>query len=114
MKELVYHRMLLPSVERYATKQGFVDDSNAYEATFEQHLDRVLRLGSALGSELGIARADRFSVMALNSHRYLELYHAGFLGAGVINPLNLRLAPKELGFILADSETKVCFTDFMF
>ena len=45
--------------------------------------------------------------MALNSHQFLELYHAGFLGAGVINPLNLRLAPKELQFILADSGTKV-------
>jgi acyl-CoA synthetase (AMP-forming)/AMP-acid ligase II len=32
----------------------------------------------------------------------------------VANPLNLRLAPKELGFILADSGTKVCFTDAFF
>ena len=31
-----------------------------------------------------------------------------------INPLNLRLAPKELEFILADSGTKVCFTDAFF
>ena len=42
--------------------------------------------------------------MSANSHEYLELYHAGFLGAGIINPLNLRLAGKELQFILADSE----------
>ncbi len=32
----------------------------------------------------------------------------------MINPLNLRLAAKELAFILADSETKVCFTDAFF
>jgi long-chain acyl-CoA synthetase len=32
----------------------------------------------------------------------------------VINPLNLRLAPKELAFILGDSGTKVCFVDAPF
>ena len=37
-----------------------------------------------------------------------------FLGAGVINPLNLRLAPRELEYILADSGTKVCVTDAFF
>ena len=58
-------------------------------------------------NELGFDQGDRFAVMALNSHNFLELYHAGFLGAGVVNPLNLRLAPKELEFILADSGCNV-------
>ena len=44
----------------------------------------------------------------------MELWHAGFLGAGIINPLNLRLAPKELAFILNDSGTEVVFTDWLF
>jgi acyl-CoA synthetase (AMP-forming)/AMP-acid ligase II len=52
--------------------------------------------------------------MALNSHAFLELYHAAFLGAGVINPLNLRLAPKELAYILADSDSRICFADAPF
>jgi len=33
----------------------------------------------------------------------LEHYHVAFLGAGVINPLNLRLAGPELDHILRDS-----------
>ena len=112
MKELVYARHLLPAVSRVADKVGVYDRD--YEATYAQHLDRTLRLANALSTQLGINRADRFAVMALNSHEYLELYHAAFLGAGVMNPLNLRLAPKELAFILGDSETKVCFTDAPF
>ena len=32
----------------------------------------------------------------------------------LINPLNLRLAPRELEYILADSGTKVCVTDAFF
>ena len=112
MKELVYHRQLLPAVERFRDKVGFHDGE--YSATFEQHFDRVLRVGNALGTELGIGRGDRFAVMSANCHQYMELYHAGFLGCGVINPLNLRLAPKELAFILKDSGTKVVFSDFLF
>ena len=73
-----------------------------------------MRLADGLGTELGLESTDRFAVMALNSHQYLELYHAAFLGAGVVNPLNLRLAPKELEFILQDSGTTVCFVDQFF
>ena len=112
MKELVYHRFLLPAVERFGSRTGFLDAG--YEATYDQHLDRVLRLSSAMGDELGVGRSDRFAVMALNSHQFEELYHAGLLGAGVLNPLNLRLAPKELEFILQDSGTEVCFVDAAF
>jgi long-chain acyl-CoA synthetase len=111
MKELVYHRILLPAVERHADRVGFHD--GPYEATFAEHLDRVGRVASAL-RDLGVNSDDRFAVMALNGHEFLECYHAAFLGAGVINPLNLRLAPKELEYILSDSGTKVCFTDKFF
>ena len=107
----MYHRLLLPAIEREPDKAAVID--GAYTATFTEHLDRVARLSGALRA-YGIGRGDPFAVMALNSHQFLELYHAAFLGAGVINPLNLRLAAKELTFILADSGTKVCFTDAFF
>jgi acyl-CoA synthetase (AMP-forming)/AMP-acid ligase II len=71
-------------------------------------------LANALRSELGVRRGDRFAVMSANSHQFLELYHAAFLGAGTVNPLNLRLAGKELQFILADSGTEVAFVDALF
>jgi acyl-CoA synthetase (AMP-forming)/AMP-acid ligase II len=112
MRELVYHRTFLPAIDRWATKVGFHDGE--HHATFEQHGDRVLRLADAMHTELGLERGDRFAVMAANGHQYLELYHAGFLGAGIVNPLNLRLAGKELQFILADSGTEVVFVDAIF
>ncbi|HYL52820.1 MAG TPA: long-chain-fatty-acid--CoA ligase [Acidimicrobiia bacterium] len=111
MKELVYHRLLLPAVERNADRTAFFDAE--YTATFAEHIDRVGRLSAGLAG-MGVSRGDRFAVMALNSHQFLECYHASFLGAGVINPLNLRLAPKELEYILGDSGTNVCFTDPFF
>jgi long-chain acyl-CoA synthetase len=112
MKELVYHRSLLPAASEFADKVMSID--GGFRATFAEHTERVFRLSHALRNQLGVAKGDRFAVMALNSHAFLELYHAGLLGTGVINPLNLRLAPMELEFILRDSETRVCFTDRFF
>jgi len=112
VKELVYHRQFLPAVERHATKIAMVD--GPYRATYEQHSDRVIRLANALGSELGVKRDDRVGILALNSHNFVELYQACFMGGGVINGLNIRLAPKELEFILQDSGSKVVLTDALF
>jgi long-chain acyl-CoA synthetase len=113
VKELVYHRLLLPGVARNADRVCATNTSTGFSTTFGQHLDRTCRLIGGLRT-LGVGRGDRFAVMALNSPEYLELYHAAFLGGGVINPLNLRFAPKELAYVLRDSGTKVCFVDFFF
>ncbi|HKH88511.1 MAG TPA: AMP-binding protein, partial [Acidimicrobiales bacterium] len=117
MKELVYPRFLLPRAERFADKVAFVDvtrEGVRYEGTFGAHIERMLRLSNALKSELGVEPGDRFAVLAVNSHEFFELYHAALFGAGVINPLNIRFTPAELAYVLADSDTKVVFTDPIF
>jgi|TARA_Y100000741_G_scaffold263203_1_gene203737 long-chain acyl-CoA synthetase len=112
MKELIYARLYLPAIQKYGENTGIIDGS--YQSDWDTHHDRVLRLCDCLSSELDVSKTDRFAVMALNSHQFLELWHAAFLGAGVMNPLNLRLAPKELAYILKDSGTEVIFTDQFF
>jgi long-chain acyl-CoA synthetase len=109
VKELVYHRSLIPASSRYHDKTAVID--GAYRATYGEHLDRVLRLANGMSGELGLSKGDRFAVLSLNSHEYIELYHAGFLGGTMINPLNLRLAPLEMEYILKDSGTEVVFVD---
>jgi acyl-CoA synthetase (AMP-forming)/AMP-acid ligase II len=112
MKELVFHRLFFPAMERWADTVGIHDGS--YQSTFASHADRVLRLTDGMRRHLGLERTSRFAVMACNGHEYLELYHAAFLGAGIINPLNLRLAGQELQFILADSGAEAVFVDAVF
>ncbi len=113
MKELIYHRLLLPSVERNADRLCTTNASSGVGYTFAQHFERVGRLIGGLQG-LGVGRGDRFAIMTLNSPEYVEMYHASFLGGGVVNPLNLRFAAKELAYVLRDSGTKVCFVDFLF
>ena len=112
MQELVYHRLLLPTLDTHPDKLACIDGE--YRGTYSEHGDRVFRLCDALKNQLGVGPTDRFAVMATNSHQYLELYHAAFLGAGVINPLNLRLAGPELDYIIRDSGCEVIFVDFLF
>jgi acyl-CoA synthetase (AMP-forming)/AMP-acid ligase II len=112
VKELVYSTAFDPALEQHGSAEGIVDGS--YRSTWSEHADRVGRLCDALAGPLGVSPGDRFAVLALNGHAFLELWHAAFMGAGVINPLNLRLAPRELAYILTDSGTEVIFTDATF
>jgi long-chain acyl-CoA synthetase len=78
--------------------------------TYAETWERCRRLAGALGG-LGLARGDRVAVVARNSHRYVELYHA-IPGAGfVLVPLNHRHADAELRYALEDSGARVLFTD---
>lgn len=113
MKELTFHRWYLPWVERWPDEPGYADLGRPPH-TYGEHTERVFRLAAAAASELGVQRGDRVAVMATNSTAFMELYHAAYLGAFVLNPLNLRFAPKELAFVLKDSGTKVVFVDFLF
>ncbi len=109
MKELVFGRLFLPAIERYAGNECVIDGS--YSATFAEHGSRVLRLAGAMRNELGLSRGDRFAVLGLNGHQFMELHNAGYLGAGVITPLNVRLSPRDLRRILDDSGARVLFAD---
>jgi len=113
MKELVFHRLFLPGLDAFGRTEDAIVDG-AYRSTLDQHGDRTLRLAHALKHQLGVEPGDRVAVMSTNNHEYLELYHACFLGAAVVNPLNLRLAGKELDHIIRDSGTEVVFVDGFF
>jgi long-chain acyl-CoA synthetase len=112
VKKVIYPHMYGAAVEQYGEALGIIDGD--YRSTWNQHTDRVSRLSHALRAKLGVEPGDRFAVLSLNSHQYLELWHAAFMGAGVINPLNLRLAPKELAYILSDSGSEAVFADVTF
>jgi acyl-CoA synthetase (AMP-forming)/AMP-acid ligase II len=114
MKELVFSRSLLPAMERNADRVGFIDAGTGRQISYGQHRSRVARLSHALSAELGVGQADRVAVLSSNSVQYLELWHATMLGAGIMNPLNLRFSAEELVYVLNDSGSSVVFVDSTF
>lgn len=109
-KELIFHRLLLPSAKRNADRPCTTNAATGVTRTYREHFEDVARAVGGL-RELGVERGDRFALMMVNSPEYLVLFHAALLGGGVVNPLNLRFAPKELAYVLQDSGSKVCFVD---
>src|SRR5438067_790283 len=78
--------------------------------TWVQTADRIAR-GLA---RLGVGKGDRVAIIALNSDRYFEtLFAVPALGA-IIVPLNTRLAPPEIAFMLQDSGAKLLLLDDAF
>src|SRR5436189_3248648 len=70
--------------------------------TWAQIHERVSGLAAAL-RELGVRAGDRVAIMMTNRPEFLEtMFAAGAIGAIVV-PVNFRLAPDEVAYILTDS-----------
>jgi acyl-CoA synthetase (AMP-forming)/AMP-acid ligase II len=68
-----------------------------------EHTDRLAR---ALVSQ-GLGRGDRFAVLAKNCLEYPLVYFAGSKSGTVPVPLNYRLAPPELAYIVRDAGARL-------
>ena len=71
---------------------------------------RARRLAGALG-ELDVPQGGRVAVLAANSHTLLEAHYGVPLAGAVLVALNMRLSPRELGYILEHSEATVLLCD---
>jgi fatty-acyl-CoA synthase len=76
--------------------------------TYAQFADRVARLAGALRG-MGVKPGDRVAFLSLNCHRLLEAYYGAPEAGAVFLPLNVRLSPPELAFILRDAGAKALF-----
>ncbi|MEX2290151.1 MAG: long-chain fatty acid--CoA ligase [Mycobacteriales bacterium] len=78
--------------------------------TYGQMLDRVRRLAGGLRSR-GIGRGDIVGLLAYNSTEFLEvIFAANYIGA-VAMPVNWRLSPTEVAYILTNSRAKILVSE---
>ena len=73
--------------------------------THAQYANRALRLASGL-HRLGLRRQERFAVLAMNCLEYYEAYAAAEVSGLFIVPVNFRLAPPEILYLLGDAGAK--------
>jgi fatty-acyl-CoA synthase len=93
-------------------KEAVVDGEKRY--TYQALNGRVNRLSKALQG-LGIKSGDRLSILSVNGAEYVETIMAAAKLGVILVPLNWRLTPTELTFILKDSgtETLLFHPDFL-
>jgi len=76
--------------------------------TYAEFADRATRLAGALRAA-GAKPGDRIAFLSLNCHRLLEAYFGVLEARCILLPLNIRLAPPELAYILNDSGASFLF-----
>jgi acyl-CoA synthetase (AMP-forming)/AMP-acid ligase II len=74
----------------------------AQRSTFARFAQRARQLASALYG-LGLSHQDRVSILAMNCPQYLDVYGACEVAAFIVNPVNYRLAPQEMAWIVRDA-----------
>jgi fatty-acyl-CoA synthase len=90
----------------FGDKVGVIDGS--LELTYRAWAERTHRLANALVG-LGIEAGDRVSFITYNTHHLLEGYYGVPEAGAVLNPVNIRLAPHEIAWILEHAGSKVIF-----
>lgn len=90
----------------FANKIGIIDGD--VRLTYGEYGKRCDRLSNALAT-LGVNRGDRVAWLGYNSHELLTAYYGVVQMGAVLLPLNIRLTPQEIAFILNDSESVALF-----
>jgi fatty-acyl-CoA synthase len=99
-------RFLRYAEQQYPGKTAIVCADQRF--TYAQFAERASRLAGVL-REAGVQPGDRVAFLSLNCHRLLEAYYGVLEAGAVLLPLNFRLAPQELAYILNDAGAKVLF-----
>lgn len=73
-----------------------------------EFLEYVDRLAYGL-THIGLKAGDRIGVLALNSLQYVYLYGAAAKIGLVMLPVNWRLNPQEVGFVISDGSPRMLF-----
>jgi len=92
----------------YGANTAIIDTECSF--TWSEHMDRVMRLAGVLRDN-GIGKGDRFGIICHNTWRHCELLHAGYWHGAIPVPVNYRLAPPEIRYILDDAEITQLFVE---
>ncbi|MGB8835912.1 MAG: AMP-binding protein, partial [Candidatus Acidiferrales bacterium] len=104
-------RFLRYAAQQYPRRTAVV--CNDERLTYAQMAERVGLLAGAL-RRAGVQSGDRVAFLSSNCHRLLEAYYGVLEAGAVLLPLNIRLTPGELGYILNDAGVKILFVEKQF
>ena len=87
---------------------ALVDGGSGQRTTYTELEERTNALAGALYRS-GVRHGDRVALLATNSPTFLEVVFAVAKAGAVCVPLNFRLSPAELSYILSDSGAATLF-----
>ncbi len=90
----------------YGRKVGVIDGLKRF--TYAEFGQRSRRLASALVG-LGVKPGQVVSFITYNTHHLLEAYYGVLQAGAILNPINIRLHPQEIAYILNHAESRALF-----
>lgn len=78
--------------------------------TYAELAHRVQTLAGYLVNKFGVEPGDRVALVMKNCVEYPEIMFAAWHAGAVVVPVNAKLHPREIQFILEHSAPRVCFT----
>jgi len=85
-------------------------DKSLHRYTFGGFYKRSRKLASAL-QKAGLQKGDRVATLSWNTYAHLEAYFGIPVAGGVLHPLNLRLHPSDLAYIISHAQDKILIVD---
>jgi O-succinylbenzoate-CoA ligase len=93
--------------------EAFVDVASGRRFNYAEFNDRANQTAHALAAR-GVVKGDRVSLLMMNSVEFMESFFAIAKLGAICVPLNWRLVPDELAFILKDSGASTLIYDSAF
>jgi len=98
------YAFLANSARRFPTQTALAHGSE--EITYREFQERTLAIGGNLLAR-GLTRGDRVAFCLANSPRILEIVYGCFAAGLIVVPINARLHPLEMAYIVGNSGAKV-------
>ena len=90
----------------FGGKTGVVDGARRF--TYAEFGERSRRLAAALRG-LGVRPGEAVSFLTYNTHHLLEAYYGVLQAGAVLNPINIRLHPNDVRYVLNHAESRALF-----
>jgi long-chain acyl-CoA synthetase len=103
-------RMLQRTASAFGTRPALAFGDRVH-ATYAEFHARASRLAHGLRTKLGAQPGDRVVLYAANHPHYLEAMWAAWIAGLVVVPVNAKLHPREVAYVLGDSEAIACMTE---
>ncbi|MDN5794774.1 MAG: long-chain fatty acid--CoA ligase [Intrasporangium sp.] len=94
---------------RNGDRAALIDATSGAVTTYRDLDASTNRLADAL-SRKGVRRGDRVAMLTLNSPQMMEIYLAAAKLGAIGVPVNFRLSPREVAYVLGDSGAIVLFS----
>lgn len=99
------------NANKYPNKLALKDSRR--KLTFKELNERTNKLANGF-LKSGIEKGDKVAILSNNSIEFMEIYVAAAKGGFIIVPLNFRLHPDDIFFIIKNSDAKVLVVESQF